>query len=97
MIRLVDCVDVIANNKQCVLLKVKEGMEMNLLATGHFDGDETMIRMTKDRDCNCYTILRTNDKKVNWNDRTLISQSLKNIQNEIRNCIERDLKINMRG
>ena len=40
-------VDVVVNNEECVVLKVKEGKEIDLIATGCFNGDETMLRLTK--------------------------------------------------
>ena len=36
MARLVDCVEVITNNKDCVVLKIKEDKRMNLIAIGCF-------------------------------------------------------------
>jgi len=45
--RLKDITTVAINNADCVVLKVKEGHEMDLIALGCFGGDETMFRLTK--------------------------------------------------
>ena len=39
MRRLADCVEVITNNENCVVLKVKEDKRMDLIAIGYFYGD----------------------------------------------------------
>lgn len=45
--KLKDMVELVANNDDCVVLKVKDGQEMNLISLGCFNGDEAMMRLTK--------------------------------------------------
>lgn len=95
MAKLADCVEVISNNKDCVVLKIKENKRMDLIALGYFNGNEEMIRMTKDKNNNSYTIWSNNGKICNWNNSTLISDNLKKIQKIIAKCIYHDLDIYM--
>ena len=95
MVRLADCIEVITNNENCVVLKVKEDKRMDLIAIGYFHGDEEMIRMTKDDDNNSYTIWSNNGKACNWNNRTLKSDDLSKLQKIIAKCIHHDLGIYM--
>ena len=46
--KLKDMVELLSNNDACVVLKVKDGQEMNLLSLGCFNGDEVMMRLTKE-------------------------------------------------
>ena len=100
MKRLVDCVEVITNNDECVVLKVKDNCAMDLINLGCFSGNEVMFRMTKDDDTNSFTIFskksgEDNLVTCNWCDRTLVSQNLENIARQIRKCIVVDLDIYM--
>ena len=95
MVRLADCIEVITNNNNCVMLKIKEDKRMDLIATGYFNGDEEMIQMTKDNDNNSYTIWSNNGKAFNWNNRTLKSNDLRKLQKTIAKCIHHDLGIYM--
>ena len=95
MTKLADCIEVITNNDNCVMLKIKEDKRMDLIATGYFNGDEEMIRMTKDNDNNSYTIWSNNGKAFNWNNRTLKSDNLSKLQKIIAKCIHHDLSIYM--
>ena len=95
MKRLVDCVELIENNDKCVVLKVKSECKMDLICTGCFSGNETMIRMTKDDDNNNYCIWHENGKTCSWNNHTLISDNLGKIQRMIAKCIHADMGINM--
>lgn len=95
MAKLVDCVEVVSNNKNCVVLKVKENKRMDLIAIGYFSGNEEMIRMTKDKDNNSYTIWSNDGKICNWNNRTLTSDNLNKLQKIIAKCIHHDLDIYM--
>lgn len=63
--RLKDITTIVVNNDECVVLKVKEGHEMDLIALGCFSGDETMLRLTKGADVTC-TVFRKNGKSVSW-------------------------------
>ena len=59
--KLKDMVELLSNNDACVVLKVKDGQEMNLISLGCFNGDEVMMRLTKGRDVTC-TLFRKNGK-----------------------------------
>ena len=54
MTNLRDCVEII-DEATFVLIKVKEGKEMDMIMTGLFEGNETMFRITKGSDHNCTT------------------------------------------
>ena len=54
MTNLRDCVEII-NEPTFVLVKVKEGKEMDMIMTGLFEGNETMFRVTKGGNHNCTT------------------------------------------
>lgn len=95
MVRLADCIEVITNNENCVVLKVKEDKRIDLIAMGYFYGNEEMIRMTKDDDNNSYTIWSNNGKACDWDNRTLKSDDLSKLQKIIAKCIHHDLGIYM--
>ena len=40
--KLKDMVELLSNNDACVVLKVKDGQEMNLISLGCFNGDEAV-------------------------------------------------------
>ncbi len=65
MEELHDLVEVLDNNGICVILKVKDGAEIQLISLGCFDGDETMFRLTKGEDHTC-TMFRKNRGPVSW-------------------------------
>lgn len=64
MTNLRDCVDII-DEPSFVLMKVKEGKEMDLITTGLFQGDETMFRITKGYDHSCTTWFK-NGNNFTW-------------------------------
>ncbi len=49
MKRLCELVDIVENNENCVVFKVKDDTVMDLIALGCFKGTEDMLRMTKGR------------------------------------------------
>ena len=65
MAELCDLVEVVENNMECVVLKVKKGAGMQLIRLGCFDGDETMFRLTKGSSHTC-TMFRDGRKPVSW-------------------------------
>lgn len=100
MKRLVDCIEVIANNDECVVLKVKDNCVMDLISLGCFSGNEVMFRMTKNDDVNSFTIFSKKSGEdtlatFNWSSRDLVSENLENIARQIRRCIVADLDIYM--
>lgn len=54
MTNLKQCVEIF-DEPTFVLLKVKDGTEMDMIMTGLFEGNETMFRITKGGDHNCTT------------------------------------------
>lgn len=93
---LKDMVELVANNNECVVLKVKDGMEMNLICLGCFTGDETMFRLTKGKTVTC-TIFRKDGRSFSWHwgfgGYTLVSDQVDKAGKLIQNCIERDFGI----
>lgn len=93
--RLKNFTELVANNDDCVVLKVKENHEMDLILLGVFDGDENMFRLTKGRGVTC-TVWRKNGKSYSWywgNGYTLVSDSMRKKGELIQNCIEQDYGI----
>ena len=94
--KLKDMVSLEANNNECVVLKVKEGQEMNLICLGCFSGNETMFRLTKGKDVTC-TVFRNNDKTLSWHwgesGFTLVSEDVNKMGRMIQSCIEKDFGI----
>lgn len=89
---LKDLVTVVHNDETSVILKVKEGKEMDLICLGYFMGDETMFRLTKDSRAQNHTctLWRKNGKSVSWrwgNETTLVSDNLKRIGEIVQETI----------
>ena len=98
MARLCDLVEVVENNMECVVLKVKEGVQTELVGLGCFDGDETMFRLTKGGSHSC-TVFRDGKRAVSWewgnSGYTLVCDSLYQCGNMVRSCISDDFGIYM--
>ena len=62
---LCDLVEIVENNMECVVLKVKENAGMALVCLGCFDGDETMMRLTKG-EINAFTVFRKGREPLSW-------------------------------
>lgn len=93
--RLCDLVEIEENNSDCVLLKVKENAKLDLIKLGCFEGNETMIRVTKGAD-NTFTIF-TDESSYSWyhgeSGYTLVSKSMDKKRFLILDCIEIDFDI----
>lgn len=93
--RLCDLVEIEANNRDCVLLKIKDGSRLSLIKLGCFDGDEKAIRVTKGKN-HTYTIL-TKDKNYSWEHGekgyTIVSDNMDRKRILINDCIENDFDI----
>ncbi len=89
-------VDIIENNEECVILKVKDNKTLDLIKLGCFDGNEELIRLTKGKDHTC-TIFRTNDKPFSWDwgrsGYTLVSDNVSTMGKLIEACITEDFDI----
>ena len=94
--KLFDCVELVQNNYECVILKVKEGKEFDLICLGCFNGDETMFRLTKGGNHTC-TVWKKDGKSFSWDwgdgGYTLVSDKTKKTGDLIQNCIEQDFDI----
>lgn len=94
--KLKDMVELLSNNDACVVLKVKDEQEMNLISLGCFNGDEVMMRLTKGRDVTC-TLFRKNGKRFSWHwgigGYTLVSDQVGRMGRLIQDCIEKDFGI----
>ena len=93
---LKDIVEVAMNNSECVVLKVKEGHEMDLISLGCFDGDETMFRLTKGETVTC-TVFKKGERPFSWQwgrgGTTLVSDQMAAMGRKIQDCIERGFGI----
>ena len=95
MMKLCQLVDVVVNNEACVVLKVKEGKEMDLIALGCFDGNETMLRLTKGK-VHTATIFGGKEPfSWHWGSGgyTIVSEKTKQCGQLIQGCIEEDFGI----
>lgn len=94
--KLKDMVELAVNNQDCVVLKVKDGQEMNLISLGCFNGNETMMRLTKGKDVTC-TLFRRDGKSFSWywgiSGYTLVSGQVSQMGRLIQDCIEKDFGI----
>lgn len=96
--RLSDLVEIETNNELCVLLKIKEGKQLELLSLGCFSGNEKLIRMTKGSQRTC-TIVYKDDSvcSFEWGNRccTMISDELNNLKFMVLHTLEDDFNIYM--
>lgn len=94
--KLFDLTELSVNNRECVVLKVKEGHELDLISMGCFDGNETMFRLTKGRTIVC-TVFKRGAQPFSWHwgdsGYTLVSPKVEMMGRMIQNCIERDYRI----
>ncbi len=96
MITLKNITAVAVNNNECVVLKVLEGHEMDLIALGCFDGNETMFRLTKGRGVIC-TVFANDKAPHSWEwgggITTLVGHKTEEMGRKIQECIERGFGI----
>lgn len=96
MAGLSNLVEVMENNMECVVLKVKDGVQMELICLGCFDGNETMFRLTKGNDHTCIIFSRGGGVcSWKWGESgyTLVSDSLDKCCRMIESCITGDFGI----
>lgn len=95
--KLKDCVELFINNSECVVLKVKDDVRIQLIALG-FNGDEDLIRLTKG-DTNTCTIWDKGGKSYSWHwglgGYTLVSASMDAKRKKIVDTIVNGFRINM--
>lgn len=89
-------VEVVKNNEECVILKVKPNSRMDLIALGCFTGLEDMFRITKGKDQDC-TVFLKDETSYSWSwgnsGHTIVSESMNKKGNLIQQCIQHDLAI----
>jgi len=98
MAKLSNCVSLAVNNSECVVLKVKDGKEFDLISLGCFDGNETMFRLTKGDNHTC-TVWCDGENPYSWHwgigGYTLVSDNMNKRGRLIQQCIENDFGIFM--
>lgn len=96
MKQLIDLVEVAENNENCVLLKVKDNMKMQLINLGVFNGNEEFFRYTKGRN-HTITVFKKDGSSYSWDfgedGYTLATEKLNRQRRIIVKCIEKDLNI----
>lgn len=96
MTKLYDLVELLENNEECVVLKVKDNSQLKLICLGYFSGNETMFRLTKGENHTC-TVFRDNGKSFSWkwgiSGFTLVSDSTRKCGKLIQQCITDDFGI----
>lgn len=97
--RLFDLVEIVCNNAECVVLKVKKNAFMDLVCLGCFDGTETMFRLTKGSS-HTVTVWR-GEKSFSWefgnNGTTIVSDNLHKQRELIVDCVVGDFGIAIEG
>lgn len=100
MKKLHELMTLVSNTEDAVVLKIKEGSEMDLICLGCFDGDETLIRLTKGRNQTC-TIWTKDNKHDSWmwgdSGYTLVSQNTSRKGHMIQQAIEDGFDILVHG
>ncbi len=93
--KLCDLVEIEENNAECIILKIKDNSKLDLIKLGCFEGDETLIRVSKGRD-NTFTIF-SGDKHFSWyhgeSGYTLVSKDVDEKRKLILDCIEIDFDV----
>lgn len=99
MKKLYDLVELISNTEEAVVLKVIPGHEVDLICLGCFNGDETMLRLTKGKDQTCTVWTKNSHYSWYWGDSgfTLVSDDMTKKGRLIQHCIEDDFDILVHG
>ena len=99
--RLSDLVEIAENNKDCVVLKVKDDVKpIDLVRLGGFDGTETMFRVTKGSNQSTITIFRDGSRPESievGSTTSRLSGSMRKARHEILECVGLDFGIFTRG
>jgi hypothetical protein len=95
MAKLVDYVNIVENNEDCVILEVV-GTPLDLIRLGCFNGNEKLIRLTKGKRYTC-TVWDKDGKSFSWfwgyGGHTLVSDQITKQGKLIQECIEEDFEI----
>lgn len=97
MKKLYELVTVEENNENCVVLKVKENMSLELIKIGCFDGNETLFRLTKGYDHTCTVWKGQSSFSWHWGQsgHTLVSPEISEMACQISRAIVDDFKIKL--
>ena len=94
--KLCELVEILENNEECVVLKVKDNKRLNLIKLGCFDGNEELLRLTKGKNHTC-TVFSKNGDSDSWywgeGGYTLVSKNTEKKGNLIQKCITEDFDI----
>lgn len=94
--KLCNLVDIIENNIDCVVLKVKDDARLDLIKLGYFTGNEEIIRLTKG-DSHICSVFEKDGKNTNWewgrSGTTLVSELTRIKGKMIEECITEDFDI----
>ena len=94
--KLCNLVNIIDNNMDCVVLKVKDNMQIELIKLGYFSGDEDIIRLTKGKNHTCSVFYKYGTNfSWEWGSRgyTLVSDLVSKKGKMIEECITEDFDI----
>lgn len=95
-LKLCNLVNIVENNKNCVVLKIKDNAKLDLIRLGYFNGNEDIIRLTKGKNHTC-TIIEKDSKNYNWQwgdgGYTLVSDEMNQKGKLIEQCIVEDFDI----
>ena len=81
-----EIVDIIENNHNCVLMKIKPNSTLDLIKLGCFEGDEDMIRFARDNG-DTITVFTKDGKYYSWARGTLVSDSMQVKRRMIMNYV----------
>lgn len=94
--KLCNLVDIIDNNMDCVVLKVKDDAKLDLIKLGYFSGNEDIIRLTKGKNHTC-SVFNKDGTNFSWywgsSGCTLVSDMLSKKGKLIEECITEDFDI----
>lgn len=100
MTRLVDYVELVENNMECVVLKIKPDSKTGLICLGCFSGNEIMIRLTKGNVQTC-TLFFENGRSFSWywgrGGHTIVTPQTAKCGKMIQSCIEEDFDVCIKG
>ncbi len=99
--RLCSLVELAENNKDCVVLAVKDDVKpLDLIRLGGFSGDETMFRMSKDPSTIGVTVFNREGRSYTLNvgsSNTVVSGDLRQARDQIMQCVNLDFGIFTQG
>lgn len=94
MCKLYDLVELLEDNAECVVLKVKDNSRLKLICLGCFSGNETMFRITKGA-YHTYTTFYDHQKPFSWElgINAFLPESAWKCAELIKKCVTTDFRI----